>query len=250
MENKSYDEVIGSSNALFINNLLKTSALATNYFAVAHPSLPNYLALVGTDTFSITTDCTDCFVAKTNLVDSLESVGKTWKAYMEDLPSICTLGNSGLYDQNHNPFIYFDDIRNNPDRCAKIVSFDSFASDLSQNTLPNYSWISPNLCHNMHSCPVTDGDTWLANIVPQILNSDAFTKQNSLLVIVWDEAEGVEPNHVPLILVGPKVKTNYQSNIFYNHYSLVKTIESAWNLPTLTDNDKSAIPMSNFFILK
>ena len=111
-------------------------------------------------------------------------------------------------------------------------------------SLPNYVFISPNLCHDMHNCPVQTGDAWLSQQVPTILSSPAFTTQNSLLVITWDEGEG-DNNTVSTIFAGPAARKSHESAPAYNHYSLLHTIESLWGLEPLTDNDKNAPIMTD-----
>src|SRR6476661_11270806 len=132
MENHETTSIIGSSSAPYINSLAQQYGVATNYYGILHPSLPNYLALTGGDTFGISSNCTDCFVNAPNLVDQLEARGKSWKAYMEDMPSPCFVGDAlPLYKQKHNPFIYYDNVRNNPARCNQIVPFTQFAADVN-----------------------------------------------------------------------------------------------------------------------
>ncbi len=248
MENKSYNEIIGNTNAPYINSLIHTYSFAANYFAVAHPSLPNYIALIGGSTFGIKKDCTDCFINSTNLVDQLEKAHKTWRAYMESIPSSCFMGSSGQYAQKHNPFIYFDDIRNNKNRCKNIVPYAQLFSDFqSLSTTPNFVWITPNLCNDMHNCSVSTGDTWLAKNVSDILNSPAFTKQNSLLVITWDEGEDLGNNKIPTLFIGHSVKKRFVSHTIYTHYSLLHTIENEWNLPSLTVNASQSAVISDVF---
>src|SRR5262249_46476611 len=122
MENHSYSEIIGNSSAPYINSLASQYGLASNYFAVAHPSLPNYLASTGASTFGITSDCTTCFVNAPNIaVDRVEASGRTWKGYMESMPSPCFVGDASPYAQKHDPFIYYDDIRLNSTECNKVV---------------------------------------------------------------------------------------------------------------------------------
>ena len=134
LENKEYEQVIGSDRTPYINSLAKQHGLATSFYGIRHPSLPNYLAMIGGDTFGIESNCTDCFVDAPNLVDQLESAGKSWKGYMEGMPSPCFVGDHmPLYRQKHNPFIYFDSIRLNPARCQKIVPFTEFATDLQNS---------------------------------------------------------------------------------------------------------------------
>jgi hypothetical protein len=189
MENRRTDQIIGNTaDAPYINQLAARYNLATNYYGVTHPSLPNYLALVSGDTQGIFDDCkpgatvtcppaefipgkeypglllTGAQVAHaqaqphlftgTNLVDQLESHGMTWRAYMEALPQVGYTGEyfgHKLYAAKHNPFVYFSDIANNPARMAQIAPFslDGFAHDLA-GTVPNLVWISPNQCDDMH----------------------------------------------------------------------------------------------------
>ena len=250
MENRSEAQIIGDTNqAPYINQLAAEYGLATNYAAVSHPSLPNYLALTGGDTLGITTDCTSCFVSAPNLVmDRIVPSGRTWKAYMEGMPSSCWLGDSHLYVQRHDPFVYYANIRSGA-QCDNVVSMSGLADDLaSADTTPNYVWISPDLCNDMHDCPTSTGDAWLQNTVPTILGSPAFTTQTSMLLITWDEDDdSTLANQVPLLVVSPRVPAGYRSSVPYTHYSLLRTIEDAWALQPLSANDAAATPLSDFF---
>lgn len=245
MENHGEAGIIGNASAPYINSLASTYTYFDNYSAVSHPSLPNYLALTGGDTFGITSDCTSCFVSGTNLGDSLAAGGISGSAYMESMPSSCFQGNSGAYVQKHDPWMYFDSVRTSSGKCNSIVPFTQLAVDLANNHLPAYVWITPNSCNDMHDCNVTAGDRWLAATVPQLLSSPAFTQQSSLLAVVWDEDDGGSSNRVPLILAGSSVKRGYVSHVAANHYSLLRTVEVAWGLPTLTANDAAAQPLSD-----
>jgi len=139
MENHSYDEIIGNSNAPYINSLLGWGALASSYYAVAHPSLPNYLSLVGGSTFGITSDCTRCWIEAPNIGDSLDNARKTWKAYEEAMPTACFVGDAYPYVQKHDPLVYFNDIRTNATRCqSHVVPYAQLTADLtSASTTPN-----------------------------------------------------------------------------------------------------------------
>jgi len=249
MENHAYGEIIGSPAAPYINSLVPRSGLGTGYTAVAHPSLPNYLALAAGSTFGISSDCNTCWISAPNIGDSLEAAGKTWKAYEESMPSPCFVGDSYPYAQKHNPFIYFNDIRNNPTRCAaNIVPYSQLGADLgSTSTTPNYAFITPNLCNDMHDCSVVTGDSWLQQNLPAILNSPAFTSQRSVLFLTWDEDDSTAGNLVPLLVMGPAITAGFRSSLGYNHYSVLHTAEVALGLPTLTASDASAVPMSDFF---
>lgn len=247
MENHSLSEIIG--HAPYIDSLAAQYGLATNYHAVTHPSLPNYLALTGGSTFGVTSDCTGCFQNQPNIAaDRISPSGRTWKAYQESMPSACFVGNSGRYVQKHDPLIYYNDIRTVPAQCANIVPYTRLAGDLgSANTTPNYVFITPNLCNDMHDCSIATGDTWLKNNVPLILNSPAYTSQNSAVFIVWDEDDGSPGNVVPNLVIAKSVPKGFRSSAPYTHYSLLKTIEQAWGLAPLTANDGNATALAEFF---
>ena len=108
LENEDYQKIVNNTEMPLLNALAKKYVLLSNYFAVRHPSLPNYIALVSGETQGITKDCRDCFVDQPNLADLIEKSGRTWKAYQEDMPGACFLGDADPYVQKHNPFIYFD----------------------------------------------------------------------------------------------------------------------------------------------
>jgi len=249
MENHAYGQIIGSSAAPYVNSLLPSNGLAANYFAVSHPSLPNYLALAGGSTYGITSDCTTCWISATNIADNLEARGSTWKAYMEAMPSPCFIGDSYPYAQKHNPFVYFNDIRTNTSRCrAHDVPYSQLATDLASSaTTPNYAFITPDMCHDTHDCTVATGDSWLRSQVPQILNSAAFKTQRSLLALTWDEDDSSGSNRVATVFLGAGVGAGTRSGSAYNHYSLLRTIEAARGLATLTSNDAGASQMSDMF---
>ena len=258
MENHEYSSVISNTAAPYFNSLAQQYGLATNFYAIRHPSLPNYLALTGGSTFSVTNDCTSCFINAPNLVDQLETAGKSWKAYMEGMPSPCFLGdnNKTKYVQKHNPFIYYDDIRLDPVRCNQIVPFTQFTQDLTASIVPDFAWITPDMCHDTHDCPVSTGDVWLQSIVPQILASPAW-QQNGVLFITYDEGSTTmgcctvaSGGHIATVVISPLGKTAYQSAVPYHHYSLLRTIEEAWGLPLLNGaNCDCSQPMADFFTL-
>jgi hypothetical protein len=247
MENRPQTAIMGNPNAAYLNSLAAAYTYLDNYSAVSHPSLPNYLALIGGDTFGITQNCERCYLPARNLSDLLFEAGISSKAYLEDMPRACFSGSTRTYAQKHNPFAYFDSVRNDPERCQTIVPYSQLAADAASDQLPSFIWITPNLCHDMHDCGVAAGDRWLAENVPQLLNSAAFTLKPSLLAITWDEDDGSAGNRVPLILAGSRVKRGYVSHTPANHYTLLRTIETAWGLPQLTANDAAAQPLTDIF---
>src|SRR3989449_9929321 len=158
MENREFDEVVNPSQAPFIAKLARDYAVANPYYAVTHPSLPNYIALTGGDTPGITDDCTDCPVTGENLADQVEAHQRTWKAYMEGLPAACFLGSSsGEYAKKHNPFVYYTDIATNPARCRRVVPLSEINTDLSRGTGPHLACITPDMFHSM---PELENPQW------------------------------------------------------------------------------------------
>lgn len=253
MENEEAASIVGNGAAPYINSLANGQALAANYFAISHPSLPNYLALTAGSTFGIGTDCTTCFVNSTNLSDQIEASGRSWKAYMESMPSSCFVGDAYPYMQKHDPFIYYDDIRTNAARCSThVVPFSQFGADLAANTVPNFSWITPNMCNDMHDCSVATGDAWLASVVPSILGSSAF-QNGGVLLITWDEGStsagccgNAAGGQVATLVIAPNVVVGLRSTINETHYSLLRTIEDAWSLSALGEA-ANATAMSEYF---
>jgi phosphatidylinositol-3-phosphatase len=240
LENHEYGAVIGNPAAPYLNSLAASYGLATNYYAAAHPSLPNYLALTAGSTFGIASDCTACFVNARNVADQVEASGRTWKAYMEDLPAPCFLGAfSGGYALKHDPFLYYTDIRNNPARCSRVVPFSQFWTDLRAGALPNYAWITPNLCHDMHDCGVATGDAWLGSVVPAILGSAAW-RSSGVLFITFDEGYSsagccgdTYGGRVATLVVSPLARRGFRSGVAEDHYSLLRAVEDAWHLEDL-----------------
>ena len=240
LENEDYENIIGNPEMPNFNKLANENTLLTQYYAVRHPSLPNYIALIGGDTFGIKTDCMDCFIDAPSLPDLIEPSGLTWKTYQEDMPSPCFIGNDGDYVQKHNPFIYFDPIRLDKARCEKsVVAFDALQTDMDAGTLPNFIFITPNMCHNSHDCSLSVADEWLAeelNVLIPALEKDG---SNYLVVVMFEEGANnglfgdKGGGRVPVILLSPQAKTNFQDDTSYSHYSLLKTISNAWGLSYL-----------------
>jgi phospholipase C len=265
MENTGYDTLIGNPNAPFINFAAATTGLATNYFGISHPSQPNYIAATSGSTNGVADD-NDTTIDVPNIVDQLESHGKSWKGYMQSY-SLCATpldhacGNQ-LYERKHNPFISYKDVQSNPARVANIVDFSQFATDLANNTVPNYVWISPDQCHDMHGrgatpadpCDfsqiqplISTGDTFLLNTVNAIMTSKAWTG-NSVIFITWDESDftGTGPEgfgdtsgccnanpgggHVVTLVISRTLRFARSSGDPANHYSMMATIEDNWHL--------------------
>jgi phosphatidylinositol-3-phosphatase len=155
LENHSQSSVIDDANAPFITSLAHKYAMASNYYGVTHPSEPNYVAAISGSNWGVNDDQPTNTYNHLNIVDQLEQNHLTWAAYMESMPSAGFTGpqapaNAALYVNKHNPFVLFDDIRTNPARLAHIKPYSDFAADMKAKQLPNFVWISPNQCHDMH----------------------------------------------------------------------------------------------------
>jgi phosphatidylinositol-3-phosphatase len=237
MENKEYGTVIGSKSAPYLNRLARRSVLLSGHYAITHPSLPNYLALTGGSTFGIDSDCTTCSVHRTNIVDQLEAAHISWRAYMQSMPRSCYKGASdGDYAKKHDPFMYYTDISSSKTRCGKVVPFTRFPAAL-RNGLPGFSWITPNLCFDMHDCSIAKGDGFLHRWVPKIENH---LGSNGIVIVVFDEGTsddgccqlGSAGGHVAAIIAGPGAASK-KHTAASDHYSLLRLIEDAFGLKRL-----------------
>lgn len=249
-ENHGYNSIVGAAAAPTFNALIRSGALSTSYHAVAHPSLPNYLAMIGGGTFGITSDCSpsSCPVHASNLADLLSSRGRTWKAYMESMTSRCGTASGGGYAAKHDPFVYFDDIRTTS-LCRNVVPYGQLAVDLRSNsTTPRFAFVTPNLCHDMHDCPVATGDAWLAGFSRLVMGSPAWRAHRSLLIVTFDEDDGSSSNHVLTFAVGSPVRRSVvagvRSSTGYSHYSLLRTIEWYLGVGTLGRKDAASAVMT------
>ena len=322
MENHAYSQIMGNANAPFINQMAQSANLATNYFAVGHPSLTNYLEAMGGSNFGIENDnypnwhnasldpnrnlplagtgydlATPAasapfnidlpaapYVAKT-IADQLVEAGKSWKTYQESLPTtgadnvdysdgsfsnlsaVTQSQVQKLYAVKHNPFAYFAAVQEGFDPRLSLNNMVGFTglnglyADLRSGHVPNFSFIAPNQCHDMHGAGggsalctsdatvVKMGDLAVQEIVGAIKASDAWHHGKNAIVVVWDENDfGVDPNQVVTI-----VDTNYgvkgvQSARPYSHFSLLKTLEAGFGLPCLNHAcDANVNVMSDLF---
>jgi len=250
MENHNWSSIKGSSSAPYINNtLLPMASYTKKYFNPPnnHPSLPNYLWLEAGTNFGVSNDgppSQNSQKTKKHLVTQLNNKGITWKAYEEGISgTTCPLTDVGEYATKHDPFVYFDDVTNNQDPnsaycIAHVRPFTELASDLANSTAAQYNFITPNLCDDMHdSCPpdnnqIEQGDTWLSQNVPGILNSAAF-QNNGALFITWDEA-ATGDGPIGMIVLSPLAKGNgYSNSIRYTHGSTLRTFEEIFGVPLL-----------------
>jgi acid phosphatase len=244
-ENKEFDSVVGNREMPYFNLLISSSTLLTEHYAPTHPSLPNYLTLIGGDTFNITDDCdySPCDLNAPSLPDLIEASGRTWKTYQDDMPEPCFKGDTLRYVRKHNPFIFFDAIRLNDIRCRQsIVPLTQLDGDLALDDLPNFIFITPDICYSAHDCALYLADGWLQQQIDKLYSALNAKGEPFLFIITWDEGQsdrsccGIpEPagGHVATILISPQARPNFKDSTPYTHYSILKTISAAWGLPYL-----------------
>ena len=244
MENHSYNTIIGSSQAPYINSLATECGLATNYHNISHPSLPNYVsATSGLGYKSIAKFDADCDPVPgcTTKAKSIFAQGETWKAYEESMPANCAKADSGEYAVRHDPPPYYTTLKG----CTKFdVPYTKLASDLAAGKLPAFSFITPNLIDDMHDGTIADGNKWLSKNLPTIFNSAEYKSGSTAVFITWDEGEGGTSNtcatnttdvgcHVATLVISPSTKAGTKSATLFNHYSLLGTAEQLHGLPKL-----------------
>lgn len=284
LENHSDASILGDPAAPTITKYAKQYAYAANFYGVTHPSLPNYIAITsGSNWYSNSDDPTQRF-NHWNVVDELEAHHISWKAYMQGLPSAGFADNfyplnenTALYVIRHDPFMLYDDVRNNPKRRAKVVPLDGLTNDAKRGTLAQFIWISPDICKDMHGtpeepCPYAkdadlrrSGDDFVKQWVPVLLHAKGWTKRSVIFILTdettyngdkatggWLNADGccdspmLPPGttllpkgglygggKIPFIAIGGGVKRGYTSQVVYNHYSVLRTIEDSWGLTRL-----------------
>src|ERR1700676_3486201 len=270
MENHDASQIFGNTaDAPYLNQLANSYGVATRYFGVTHPSFPNYFGAISGSSQGVFDDCVaganvvcsgvaHLFNGQT-LVDQLEAHQMSWKAYMQSLPTTgFTGGYAGVYGQKHDPFMYFATIRNNASRMQRVVPLTQLNADMAAGALPNFVWISPDVCHDMHGASgsgiagcdtyngqIALGDAFIHTLVPQIMHSSAWN-EGSAIVIAWDEGNssdgcckspaGDGGGNVPLIVITSKGPHHVVLNsVAYNHYSLLWTIEQLWGLGCLAN---------------
>jgi hypothetical protein len=330
LENHSKSSVLGDANAPFINQLAHTDAVAENYYGVTHPSEPNYVATISGSNWFVNDDNPNNRFDHTNIVDQLEAKHLTWGAYMESMPSVGFTGDywpstsQQLYASKHNPFVLFTDIRDNPARLAHDKPYTMLATDLqSAKTTPNFVWISPNQCHDMHGgvstavapdgsdgtpCPYGSAkddpndaalkqkaDAFVKGAVTMIEASPVWKTGTAAIFVVtdendftgnkatdgWESAAGccdspiLPPGYqflgsnglpdgtvwgggmyggglIPAVIVTNHGKSGgYTSDVAYNHYSLLATVEQVFGLGFLGNAaDRQQVPLMTEFLTK
>ena len=252
-ENADYSSVVGNTAMPYLNSLIARYGLATQYYADTHPSIGNYLMLTTGQVLTNDDNQTPASfpVSVDNIVRQLLAAGKTWKAYAEDLPSVGYVGgNSGNYAVRHVPLAYLTDVQNSSTNRQNLVPFTEFASDLADAELPDFSFVTPNLCDDAHNCSLATADQWLKTNIDPLLRSAPF-KDDGLLIITFDES-GNDDTHgggrVAEVLVSPAYsKPGYRSTTLYQHESTLRLMLEGLGSETLPGASATAPAMWEFF---
>jgi hypothetical protein len=250
LENRSYEQVIGNRSAPYLNGLARRYALATRFYAITHPSLPNYIALTGGSTFEISQNCTRCDSPGPNLLGQLDRAGISWKAYFEELGSNSNPGAiTHEYNPHYNPFVYYESVRGNPSDRARIVGFDHLYSDLQGGRMPRFSWIAPGVLHDGHNSTLREADRYASQLVPRVLHA---LGPKGILYLTWDEGASKDwrgvggqrgGGRIALIAAGGAARRHARTAIPANHYALLRTIEANFRRHTLGNAGATSTPL-------
>jgi DNA/RNA endonuclease G (NUC1) len=265
LENENWASISGNAAAPYINHgLLPMASHAEQYFNPPgiHPSLPNYLWLEAGTNFGVTADGdpSSYHQGTTNhLVTLLKNAGISWTSFQEDITgTTCPLTSTNQYAPKHNPMVYFDDVTNTNNTgstycISNVRPYTELATDLASNVVTRYNFITPNLCDDMHGntgCPagslITQGDTWLSNNIPVIMNSQAYSN-NGVIFITWDEGEGGDGPIGMIVLSSLAKGGGYSNAVHYTHSSTLRTIEEIFNVGPLLGDAANATDISDFF---
>ncbi len=255
LENHGYGQVIGSPHAPYLTGLAHRSTLFTDYSAITHPSLPNYLALVGGSTFGVRKDCSTCRFSEPNLITQLDARHVGWRAYFQSLPRRGYLGGptqhlhrrSARYGRSYDPFVYFANVRRQAANRNRLVSFRALSTALDHRSLPAFSWIAPDLRHDGHSRSLVASDAYLHRLLPRVLRA---LGPRGVLFVTWDESEhrpgtpigGGRGGRVALIAAGGAVDHGVRIAHPANHYTLLHTVQHIFRVPSLEHLEATARP--------
>lgn len=239
LENQGYS-VVGSPSAPYFNELSNRCALATNDIAISHPSLPNYIALTSGSTQGITDDG-EPSTHPLSVPSIFSELGSEWRTLAESMPGHCDHVTSGVYAARHNPAVYYTNI-------AAACQQNDAPLTTPLNLSAKFTMIVPNVCVDMHSCPVAEGDSWLKRFVPLIVQSPQYQSRSLVLFITFDENDLNASNQVPTLVIAPTTPQGERVRTKFTHYSLLRTTETLLHLALLA-GAKSAPSMVGPFHL-
>ena len=218
MENHSFDQIIGSSDAPYINQLAAQHALATSFYAEGHPSLPNYIAMTSGSTQGIADD--DVPASHPLDVPSLFSLlpGGNSRSLQESMPTACLRSDAGDYAVRHNPQAYYVNLGGD---CARYDVPLGDPPDLSAR----FTFVTPNMMHDMHNGTVADGDAWLSTFMPKVLSSSQYTGGRAAVFLTWDEDDLLSGNHIPTLVIAPSVAPGTRVSTRLDHYAMLRATQ-------------------------
>lgn len=299
LENESFDTTWGpASPANYLKGLRASGVFADHYYGTGHASLDNYIAMMSgqPDQPATASDCLSlnlftcaqnqlAMAGGRNLADQLETAGLSWKGYMDSTPSPCFhadyspsagpdtyQGNSQSppaadYADRHNPFLYFPDIVGNDNRCqAHVRPYTQLAADIASDSLPAFSFITPDTCHDGHDNPCSNGkpgglvsaDLWLSREAPALISY--LQAHNGVLLINFDEGAASDTSgcctggpagtagfggRVGLLALGAGLPAGKVVTTPYDHASLLRTLEDLFGISEHLNNAATASPMTD-----
>jgi hypothetical protein len=254
MENHSYGQIIGSPHAPYVTRLARRHGVATRMWAVTHPSLPNYLAMISGSTHGCHNDSCERGIRGKTLAGQFARNGLKWRGYFEELPERGYTGDDvGNYVQHHNPFVYFRSITSKPKQRNHILPFRAFRRSLRRP--PAFSYVVPSDLHNMHSATISDGDDWLREWIPRVMSSRGFHHRGAIF-ITWDEADksdlsgcclaGIDGGHQPFVAIVHNGPRHVRLTNRRTAYSLLRTIEAGFRFGHL-GRAAGVKPLAKFF---
>jgi phosphatidylinositol-3-phosphatase len=246
MENHSFDGIIGSSDAPYINQLADEHGLATGFYAEGHPSLPNYIAMTSGSTQGIADDNDPS--SHPLDVPSLFSLlpGGGSRSLLESMPSNCARSDAGEYAVRHNPMAYYVNLAAGD--CGRFNVPLADPPDLSAR----FTFVTPNLIHDMHDGTVADGDTWLSTFMPKVLASAEYAAGRTAVFLTWDEDDsilGLGDNHIPTLVIAPSVPAGTRVGARLDHYAMLRATQEMLGLTPLLGAAASAADMRTPFNL-
>jgi phospholipase C len=258
-ENQSYSTVVGdTANWPNLNSLIAKGALPTNYYADTHPSIGNYFMLTTGQILTNDDSSTQVWNVD-NIARRMLASGVTFRIYAEGITQGYLGGDTGSYVIRHNPFAMLSDIADNTQVANNtICPFSQFAVDLATNSLPEFSYIVPDVDDDAHDGTPLEADSWLqANVVTPLSSFSAFQAGgDGILIVDFDEADTSDSSHggghVTPLFWGPVVKVGYQqsTSTLYQHESMLLTIMDALGLSNPPGLAAAAPAMGEFFVQK
>jgi acid phosphatase len=252
IENHSLSQM--QSGMPYLDGLAQRFAYASQYTAIRHPSLPNYLAIAGGDTFGVTDDNAPSShpLAGDSVLDQAIAVGKTAGTYAETMTSNCKLTSSGNYAVKHNPWAYFNGAtqRANCGRFnlpAGTPSSGQLHTAVAAGTLPNASFFIPDLCDDAHNCSLAVADNYLKSWLPQIMAGPDYTSGRLAIVVTADEDDSHSGNVVLTAVLHRSLDGSHKVvTTPLNHYSLLRLYDQVLGAPLLR-NAATASNMATAF---